>query len=473
MHKFYIKNFMLATGLVMLSFAILGSLFIGFGRIYMQSEKKDSLRVNVAELEHFISSFPEETIIDDWNFRIVMSAIAQSTGNHCFVCDEAGTVTACSDPDFACIHIGMKIAPEILQSVSKTEDYLVVSTLNGFYPSRHYVAAMELTTSNGALEGYVFAASDSSKSLAVWHALMDIFLLLAIVIMILAMVLSFIASKYQARPINEMASASAKFAHGDFSARVNVYGNDEIGALSDSFNKMAESLEKSEMRRSEFIANIAHELKTPMTIISGFADGILDGTIPPENQKKYLETVSSETKRLNRLVHRMLDASRLQDEGIESLLKKSFVAGDLLLETLIVFEKSINDKNLQVNTLIPEDDIIVLGDHDAITQVVYNLLDNAVKFATVGSELGVSLFRLDDKAYISIKNEGETIAPDELALVFDRFHKTDKSRSMDRDGVGLGLYIVKEILGNHGEDIAVTSQNGITEFVFSLTIKKK
>ena len=268
-----------------------------------------------------------------------------------------------------------------------------------------------------------------------------------------------------------MAAAALKFAHGDFSARVTAEGSDEIGALAASFNKMAESLEQSEKRRSDFLANVAHELKTPMTTISGFADGILDGTIPPERERQYLETISSETKRLNRLVRRMLDVTRVENAGVEELRKKSFDVLELLARTLIVFEKKINDKNLEVDAMLPEESMMVLGDADAINQVIYNLLENAVKFSVPGSELGVSLFKQGGKAYVSVKNHGETIPPEELALIFDRFHKTDKSRSMDRDGVGLGLYIVKSILNNHGEDIVVTSRDGVTEFVFSLTLK--
>ena len=169
----------------------------------------------------------------------------------------------------------------------------------------------------------------------------------------------------------------------------------------------------------------------------------------------------------------MLDLSRMQGATAEELRQKSFDATELLIRTLVVFESKINAKKLDVDAMIPEDPMLVCGDADAINQVIYNLLENAVKFAAEGSELGVSLFKQGEKAYISVRNRGATIPPDELALIFDRFHKTDKSRSADRDGYGLGLYIVKTILNNHGEDIAVTSRDGVTEFVFSLTLKQK
>ena len=169
----------------------------------------------------------------------------------------------------------------------------------------------------------------------------------------------------------------------------------------------------------------------------------------------------------------MLDASRIQQAEPEELRKNSFDAVELLLQTLLVFEQKITAKRLDVNVEVPEDSIRVLGDADAINQVIYNLLENAVKFSPTGAELGIGIFKQGGKAYISVKNHGETIPEEELKLIFDRFHKTDKSRSMDRDGVGLGLYIVKSILNNHGEDIAVTSRDGLTEFVFSLTLAGK
>ncbi len=247
---------------------------------------------------------------------------------------------------------------------------------------------------------------------------------------------------------------------------------DELGELTASFNAMAESLEKSEEKRREFIANVSHELKTPMTTIAGFADGLLDGTIPPENQEKYLSTISAETKRLSRLVRRMLELSRLQAAEREDLQRMTFDISEVLRRTLLNFADKINARGLDVDARVPEERIDVLGDEDAVTQVVYNLLDNAVKFSRAGSVLGLSLWKQGSKAYVSVKNTGDTIPEAEIPLLFDRFHKTDRSRSRDRDGVGLGLYIVKTILNNHGEDIAVTSREGVTEFVFTLTLQK-
>ena len=473
MRSFYFKNFIFVAGLVMLSFIILGASFVLFGRNYMLRERQESITENAIEVSRLASAYSQDGTLTDWDFRIVLSSIAQSTGNHCFVARSDGTILTCSDSELRCRHIGQHISQDVLTALETSGYYTALTQLGGLYDSAHYVAALPVFSS-GAISAYVFVGSDASGLIQVWSSLINIFLATAISIMVLALVLGFISSKVSAKPINEMADAAVKFAHGDFSARVSVDDrDDEIGALAASFNQMAESLQASEQRRSEFIGNVAHELKTPMTTISGFADGILDGTIPYDQQARYLETISSETKRLNRLVRSMLDLSRMQSESRAELFKKNFDAAELLVQTLVLFEPKITAKNLEVNAQLPEDPMTVCGDKDAINQVMYNLLENAVKFSEAGSELDVGIFKQNGKAYVSVKNHGPTIPANELPRIFDRFHKTDKSRSADRDGYGLGLYIVKTILGNHGEDIVVTSANGVTEFVFSLTLKQK
>ena len=473
MHSFYFKNFIIAALAVMLSFIFLGAVFIGIGQNMTLRERQETLDANAQELARLSSAYTLDGKLSDLTLRVVLSAISRVSGNHCFLCDEQGLIISCSDAEVNCGHIGKRVDGQIISQMSSGSGYSAITSLSGLYSDSYYVAARPIVSYSGTTLGYVFVGANTGSIVRVWHSLMGVFLITAILIMALTLVISYVSAVRQAKPVNEMSAAAIRFAHGDFSARVGVGGDDEVGALAAAFNNMADYLERSEKQRSDFLANVAHELKTPMTTISGFADGILDGTIPPESQRRYLETISSETKRLNRLVRRLLDVSRIQYEGPEQLRRKFFDASELLLQVLIVFEKKITDKQLEVNAMVPEDAIIVLGDADSINQVIYNLLENAIKFAAPGSELGIAIFKQNGKAYISIKNQGPTIPAGELALIFDRFHKTDKSRSMDRDGVGLGLYIVKSILTNHGEDIVVTSKDGVTEFVFSLTLKVK
>src|SRR5699024_480740 len=235
---------------------------------------------------------------------------------------------------------------------------------------------------------------------------------------------------------------------------------------------MPAPMQQTEPQRREFIANIPHELKTPMTTLAGYADGILDGVISPEEERQYLSIISAESRRLSRLVRRMLDVSQLQSMDLIKQTKP-FDLSESMRRVLVSMEKKITDRGLDVDVEIPEDPVIVLGDNDLLTQVVYNLLENAAKFAYQGSTLFLGLTRQGEKAVVTVRNTGDTIPPEELPLLFERFHKTDKSRSEDKDGVGLGLYIVRTILEQHREKITVSSQDGVTTFTFTVQLAEE
>ncbi|MDR0819211.1 MAG: HAMP domain-containing histidine kinase, partial [Oscillospiraceae bacterium] len=234
--------------------------------------------------------------------------------------------------------------------------------------------------------------------------------------------------------------------------------------------KIAKSLELSEQTRREFIANVSHELKTPITSISGFTEALLDGTIPPEKQPKYLTAINDEVNRLSRLVQRMLEITRYQ---VMNPLKKntaSFDVNELARRTLFSLEGKINAKNLEVEAILPEEPLYVSGEEDAVAQVIYNITENAVKFADLGGTLTVRVWKTGGKAYVSVKDVGEPIPADDLPFIFDRFHKSDRSRRIDKDGLGLGLHIAKSIIDGYGETIRANSDNRETEFVFTLTL---
>lgn len=475
MKTLYIKNFVMTSVLVILSFFILGVSFFFLGRAFVMNEKRENIEINAQEVSRAASVFADTADITGWDFRLILSSVSKSTGNLIFITDTGGLILTSSDTEIVSPYIGSRVGASVMQELEAKGAFRQLTTLSTIYGDKKcYVVALPIKyESSGALFGYVFVCSEYSAIMDAWGASSTIYVVTAVVILFLAIVLSFITSKRQAEPLNEMAAAARRFAHGDFSARVADEGRrDEIGALTESFNMMAESLEKSEQLRNEFISNVSHELKTPMTTISGFADGILDGTIPPEQQDKYLEAISSETKRLSRMVREMLQMSRIQTVDTQALLSRSFDLSEVIMRTLLTFETRIESRNLDVDAQIPEEGIIVRGDADSITQVLYNLIDNAIKFADEGSRLTISLWKQNGKAYVSVKNKGQEIPPEELPFIFDRFHKSDKSRSLDRDGVGLGLSIVKTILNNHNEDVYATSRGGETEFVFTMKLKQ-
>ncbi|MDR0974810.1 MAG: HAMP domain-containing histidine kinase [Ruminococcus sp.] len=268
-------------------------------------------------------------------------------------------------------------------------------------------------------------------------------------------------------PIEEMTVKVAEFESGDFSARVKVDSDSEIGFLADSLNRMATTIEQTEDDRKAFIANVSHELRTPMTSISGFIDGILDGTIDDIDIDRYLRLVSVETKRLSRLVTNMLSLSAF-DAGKMSLKRSRFDILPDLLTILTHFRDQIIKKNITINaTEISE--FTVTGDTDLLNQVFFNLIENAVKFTDQDGEITITLSSTDSDVSISIRNTGGGLRADEITKVFERFYKTDPSRGKDKYGAGLGLSIVSNIIKLHQGKLIVRSEpEKFTEFEITL-----
>jgi signal transduction histidine kinase len=267
-----------------------------------------------------------------------------------------------------------------------------------------------------------------------------------------------------------MSHAAKSFAAGKFDVRVPVHGNDEVAELATAMNNMAQSLEALDKMRTSFMANVSHDLRTPMTTISGFIDSILEGAIPAEQQSYYLGIVSEEVKRLSRLVTQLLDLSRIQ-AGDRKFVSAPFDVCEVSRLILISFEQKIDAKRLEVEFECDDEHMYVLADRDAMYQIVYNLVDNAVKFSREHGALRICIDRVKrgQKIRLRIYNEGQGIAKEDLPYVFERFYKSDKSRGLDKKGVGLGLYIAKTIIEAHHESISVDSEAGAwCEFTFTL-----
>ena len=401
-------------------------------------------------------------------FQSYLNSVAQVSDTRIMVATPEGVVVYATSSGDALPGLQYASLPQQTVDDIQRGTCTGMTTLDGMYDEARYLVGLPITSATGHLQGLVLVSSSASNISGVWHDLFGILLMTTLAVVLIAAIISSVTSMHQSQPIKEVAAAARQFGLGQLDVRVDV-GNrrDEVGELAEAFNAMAESLAVSEQRRTEFIANVSHELKTPMTTIAGFADGILDGTIPRSEERHYLEIISSETRRLSRLVRSMLDLSRLQSD--ERAAQQQFDISETLVRTLVALESKVNAKALEVDAQVPDEPVPVWGDQDAITQVCYNLLDNAIKFSQEGGVLGIGVTVKGQKATITVSNQGETIPPEELSLVFDRFHKTDHSRSADRDGVGLGLYIVKTILNSHMENITCTSEDGVTRFVFTLT----
>ncbi len=459
--------------LLLCAMLLVGISFQFLVKDYMQDKTVEQLRQNADTVSQLAGAYYTSGSVTGQDFYMNLEVFSKTSGSDAIICNASGRLLLCSDSLMGCSHIGMQLDSTYLERVMRTGYAASTGRIEGLYPDARYVVSMPFYDSRGAAVGVVLVSATMSDTLLVLHRMTELYLGVAVAVVLVAVLLVNLLARNVSRPLKAMAATATDFGHGKLDARAQVSRSSpvEVQELALAFNNMAESLQKSEYQRQEFVSNVSHELKTPMTTIGGYIDGMLDGTIPPQQQRKYMQIVSGETKRLSRLVRSMLDISRLQNEGgVTEAQKTRFDMCECAGRVLIAFEQKILTKQLQVNVAFPEHPAYTRADEDAITQVLYNLTDNAVKFCRPEGELGLQIRLGDSKLYVSVSNDGDTIPPQELPRVFDRFHKLDKSRTAGSEGWGLGLYIVKTIIGAHGEDISVSSRDGRTEFTFCLPL---
>lgn len=300
------------------------------------------------------------------------------------------------------------------------------------------------------------------------NRLLSIILIAQILSWVIAFLVSSVLTRQIIKPIRRMRTAAKNIASGNFKERIPITSSDEVGQLAESFNSMTQSLEELENMRASFISDISHELRTPMTTISGFVEGVLDGTIPEEKHEKYLSTVLEETRRLSRLVSDLLETSRLE-QGKIKIQKENTDINRLVAETAFSYEKQLVEKRIDVDLNLDGNECFAMADGDSIKRVMLNLIDNAIKFTPENGKISIQTKNEGKKVYVSIQNSGDGIEKEELRHIWERFYKTDKSRSRDKRGVGLGLHIVKTIIAQHGAEIFAESEVGeYTKFTFVL-----
>lgn len=320
----------------------------------------------------------------------------------------------------------------------------------------------------GVLRGYVFSLASTAKEDRLISTTRTIVINSSIWVLLAAVIAAFFITEKIVHPLRSMTKAANKFAKGDFSERIVVYGKDEVAQLAIALNRMAESLDNLEKMRNTFLASISHDLRTPMTTISGFIDGINSGAIPEEKHQYYLGVIQGEVHRLSRLVSQLLDLSRLES-GDRKFADVNFDIAEIARLIIISFEQKLEQKRLDVSFEAEEDSMIAYADKDSIYQVIYNLCHNAIKFSSEGGKFQISIKRIPDrKILVSVYDEGQTLTDEDKSHIFDRFYKSDKSRGLDKSGVGLGLYICKTIVEAHGEQIYVETDDIGCKFSFTV-----
>ena len=334
--------------------------------------------------------------------------------------------------------------------------YTATGDLNGLLSGEYNIIALRLATDPA---GAVFVCMPYEDQSAVYQDVLRTILIVGFLVMIAGVIIIVFLSEQIRSPIRSMEKAAKSFAKGDFTVRVPEDVGGEIGELAIVFNNMAHSLAEMEEQRSSFLANVSHDLRTPMTTISGFIDGILDGVIPDEKHPYYLAIIRDEVKRLSRLVRTLLELSRIQ-AGDRKFNFACFDLYKMAWQVLVGNEKRIDEKCLEVDFDAEEDSMYVIADSDAIYQVLYNLIDNAIKFSFDKGLLRVQLKNEGAFVRVTVYNEGLGVTEEERTHLFDRFYKADTSRGLDKAGTGLGLNIAQVIIQAHDDSIIAESEKG-------------
>ncbi len=409
------------------------------------------------------------------NILLNIDTIAKVNEVDFLICNDDGNVLLCSCSDYfehkECTHTEDDISKEYLDELS-SDNRFGVTTMNGRFDDLKYVSFRESTVAEQG-DVYIFATASTVTLSDIMKIMLRIYLISAIIPLILMFVAEYVLTYKLTKPLKYMSIAAKSIAKGDFSKRIPVMSDDEIGELSVLFNRMSDSLSQNEMVRRNFISNISHELKTPMTTIGGFIDGIIDGTIEEEKHEYYMRIVSDEVKRLTRLVQSMLSISRLESDE-RSFNPTDFDFAELLLSVIVSMEQKVTEKELSVEGLEELSHTIIDADKDMIYQVVYNLVDNAIKYSNEGGTISFASHRIENRFEFRVRNSGKGISDEDKAHIFERFFKGDKSRSSNKSSLGLGLYITKTIIDIHDGEISVISErDNFTEFRVSLPISRR
>ena len=461
--------FSMVATLLVLGTAVLGcSEWLLFSRYFAQ-ERYDTLD-SVADVTQRAADYivqqaalPKGAELDALNTKLEI--IGESAEAYLFFTDEEGRVLIASNPEMVGTDI---VGPELMKKVAGDQPYHTLSTLDGVLTEKSYVSVRHMQDAQGNNSGYLFLCSSGARLTDFKEEFWSNFFFSACIMLLCASVLTSFLMRKLTDPLQKITDAAQRFGGGDFSVRVEgVEGEGEVVDLARTFNQMAENIQSNDNSRGQFMGNIAHELRTPMTTIKGFIDGMLDGTIPPEENQRYLAIVSQETGRLARLVQNMLDITKLE-AGEVPIHAKNYDLWQTVTDVVLSDEQRIEDGKIDIQGL-GGPPLMICADPDFVHQVVYNIVDNAIKFTPAGGVISFAAEKHGSMVEVRIENTGAGIAPEALPFVFERFYKEDRSRGMNTRGSGLGLHICKILINLSGGQIHAESEEGKwCRFVFTL-----
>ncbi len=461
--------------IILMAFTLVGGIFFNTLRNQYLSTQMDNMIGNAQEINDWITdTYYWKTTEKELEAKLLQKA--RDEGTVIWIYTNLGTPYMYADPEGKGDiedNVSSRSIARFFEETLKGNSAKLISNVDNTFKEVVMSVAIPLIIKDPLLGDTIIGSIMVHKEVEdVGVGINDIFrqvffpLLISI---IFASILVFILSRHIVRPIKAVSLAAAELSRGNLDWRVKPMTKDEIGELAVTFNKMAEELKLQDSLRNTFIANVSHELRTPLASVQGFIQGMLDRAIEVEDRDKYLEIVLGETKRMSALITDLLSLAKIESGQFPMELSE-FDINELIRRCIIVFEQRIEEKKLIVNVNLGEEKLMVWADEDRISQVVTNLIDNAVKFSYEGGELKVWTHVVENKVYVNVSDTGEGIPPKEQQYVFERFYKVDKSHSRNTPGTGIGLSIAKRIIMQHGEKITLQSAVGKgTTFTFTLT----
>ncbi len=462
--------------------AVACSVYFTIGSVYREREG-NNLCDTAERLTKIAAGVMGKTNINDLEYTNILEMIyeddiqaySESTGYYIITVDKYDRVIFSSKN---VIEVVKKsgIPQNFINRVLAGESFKGTNDLSDYYGTEVITAAYPVME-NGYVIGAVICSLEADYLYDLRSSTMSTMLIVMLPIMLIGIVAAYIISYSITKPIMGISKVSKLIASGDLSQRVNIKSKNELGELARNFNEMAQALESADKMKNSFISDVSHELRTPMTIIIGFLQGIADGTVPVEEHPKYIGICLDESRRLSRLVTQLLDTARMEADVNTKMTV--FELNEKIRKNIFRFKDPVTDKKIKIYGSFQERELFVEAQGDNIDRVLTNLLDNAVKFTPEEGRIIVSTRKVGDKAEIKVENSGEGISEEELAHIWEKFYKTDKSRSQDKKGAGLGLYIVKRIINGHGERITVScrenpeEQTKYTTFEFKLKLSNK
>lgn len=469
MNSIFKKQFFIYTGVLVVSFVLLGTGLTQAFRSYFVAQKKGMLieqgkKISrVFEQAYYFGGMynkdklnNEITILDEY---LDASFLYVGKDNKILMISN----------DLNTTWLGKTLDLENIKSVMQGKVTQTQGNMGGIFEKPVLTVGYPVRIGDETI-GAIFMNSPMIELQQTMSDAYKIIIVFVIIANLIGFVLIYIFSKKISKPLLEMNNAAKIISSGDFEKRLSVKNKDEVGQLADSFNEMAESLYNQEKRRREFISNISHDLRSPLTSMRGFLQAIIDGTIPEEKQQHYLNIILDESERLAILANNILDINKLEEPEKKLNLTK-FDLNDLIRKTIYNFETRVMNKSINLTLTFAEEKTFVNADYEKIQRVIYNLVDNAVKFVDIGGLISIETRIKEKKVYVSVKDNGKGISFENQKRIFDRFYKVDHSRGEDKKGSGLGLAIVKEFIKAHGENVTIKSEpDKGCEFIFSLSI---